>query len=69
MKFYVKSAEKFTRTTPCSNRPVACQLCDEIYWSYNMQTHYSEAHPHSGPVSINIVPTEQEITWLKALAI
>ncbi len=41
VKFSLKSAEKCTKNSPCTNRPVKCSICDQVYWSYNMKSHYT----------------------------
>jgi hypothetical protein len=42
--FSLKSAEKASTTNPCTNRPVACSICSEVYWSYNLTNHHAEKH-------------------------
>ena len=32
-------------SNPCSNRPVHCELCETVYWSYNLASHYLLIHP------------------------
>jgi len=32
------------RSNPCSNRPVACEICKGLYLSYNIQAHYELSH-------------------------
>ena len=43
-KFSLKSAEKCTKSSPCTNRPVTCPLCNTVHWSYNMVFHMKERH-------------------------
>ena len=43
-KFNLKSAEKVSARTPCTNRPVSCSICSETYWSCNLKQHYLEKH-------------------------
>jgi hypothetical protein len=38
--FSLKAAVKMTERSPCTNRPVKCDLCEKIYWSYNIQYHF-----------------------------
>ena len=28
----------------CSNRPIVCKICRNVFWSYNMQDHYEDHH-------------------------
>ena len=46
-KFSLASAQKSTDNTPCTNRPVACQICKVVYWSYALGKHYEQKHPDS----------------------
>ena len=39
------SAKVSTQNTPCTNRPVECALCKEVYWSYSFNRHYEQNHP------------------------
>ena len=45
VKFSLKSAEKLTKSSPCSNRPVICSLCKTktVNWSYDVLTYEGEA--------------------------
>ncbi len=42
--FSLKAAAKMTESSPCTNRPVKCDLCEQIYWSYNIQYHFDIMH-------------------------
>ena len=44
-KFSLKAAEKTTKSSPCTNRPVSCPVCNTVVWSYMMGPHYSHVHP------------------------
>jgi len=33
VKFSMKAVEKTSKYSPCSNRPVRCEICQHIYWS------------------------------------
>ena len=44
VKFSLKSAEKSTKSGPCTNRPISCKICKSIYWSYNLAQHFKERH-------------------------
>ena len=34
-----------TLHAPCTNRPVACSICNLTVWSYSMEQHFEEKHP------------------------
>ncbi len=44
VNFNIKSAQKSNQYSPCTNCPVKCDVCDGIYWSYNMECHFNENH-------------------------
>ena len=44
MKFSLASAAKQTTRKSFTNRPLACEVCGEVYWSYSLQKHYSLSH-------------------------
>lgn len=61
VKFSLKPAEKSTKNKPCTNRPVKCERCDTILWSYNIEAHYRLNHDgHEIPNMIS----EEEIRRL-----
>ena len=33
------------RLSPCTNRPIKCESCNNIIWSYNISAHYKLDHP------------------------
>jgi len=37
---FKKTYDKVIRSNPCSNRPVTCEICKGLYWSYNIRAHY-----------------------------
>ena len=43
-KFSIKSAEKSTKSGPCTNRPITCKVCKTVQWSYNIPQHYQAMH-------------------------
>ena len=47
-KYSMKSAEKCTLSTPCTNRPMQCPLCpkkpDVVHWKLNMPVHWQRNH-------------------------
>jgi len=43
-KFSLKSAEKSTKSGPCTNRPVVCSICSTVQWSYNLPIHFRAKH-------------------------
>lgn len=42
--FSLASAIKISTYACCTNRPIKCELCNSVYWSYNMQKHYESKH-------------------------
>ena len=53
-KFNIKSAEKSTKSGPCTNRPVTCSVCKTVQWSYNLPHHYRVKHSdHPIPARMN----------------
>jgi len=45
VRFYAFSLAPVERIgTFCSNRPVVCKICRNIFWSYNMRSHYENFH-------------------------
>ena len=56
--FNLKSSIKCTSTYPCTNIPVECNLCNGIYWSYNIESHFKISHNNNAsPILI----TEKEM--------
>jgi hypothetical protein len=43
-KFSLKAAEKISKNSPCTNRPVECYVCKIVIWSYNIKVHYERDH-------------------------
>ena len=43
-KFSENRSSKIRKTNPCLNRPVECEHCRDIVWSYNLSTHYKLKH-------------------------
>ena len=46
-KFSLASARTSTQNTPCTNRPVECDICKVVYWSYYLKKRYEENHAAS----------------------
>ncbi|QRV87004.1 hypothetical protein RhiJN_15022 [Ceratobasidium sp. AG-Ba] len=46
-KFSYAAAAQSSKTSPCTNRPVACPLCsgDRCVWSYGLKDHILAVHP------------------------
>ena len=44
-KFSIVAASHSSKTSPCTNRPVKCNICSEINWTFNMTIHYKTFHP------------------------
>ena len=42
--FSLASAIKISTYACCTNRPIIWELCNSVYWSYNMQKHYESKH-------------------------
>lgn len=54
-KFSLKSAEKTTKSGPCTNRPIVCEQCNTVQWSYNMPSHYKLKHTDfPPPVTVSV---------------
>ena len=59
-KFGLGSAGKSSKYSPCTNRPVACTLCNgSAIWSYNMKYHYETVHKNSTLPSEFIIPDSE----------
>ena len=56
-KFSLKAAEKVTKSSPCTNRPVSCPMCNIVVWSYMMDSHYIHVHPNE---TLCILVTSEE---------
>jgi hypothetical protein len=41
------SASKSTTSSPCSNVPRQCPLCEAIIWKYNLKVHIETTHPNA----------------------
>ena len=54
--FSLKPASKGSIRSPCTNRPIICEICNECIWSYNINYHYQSKH------NLNDVPNELKIT-------
>ena len=53
MKFSLKSAETPTKSGPCTNRPITCNHCKTVQWSYNLPKHCEEKHSdHTIPTTV-----------------
>ena len=57
-QFSMKAAAKVTERSPCTNRPVKCDLCEQIYWSYNLEIHYKSMHKNPNTNQINYLITK-----------
>ena len=45
--FSLKAAAKSSKNTPCTKRPVKCEICPaplNIVWTYDLRTHYTNLH-------------------------
>jgi hypothetical protein len=73
-KFNYKAAEKSTNTSPCTNRPILCQLfsiCKKHVWTYNLSLHYKEYHPNEtmDDETKKLMPTQVEISAILKLVV
>ena len=57
-----RTDNKLVKSYPCSNRPVKCDHCEEIYWTYNMETHHLAAH---NEMNFNSLITDNERALIK----
>jgi hypothetical protein len=62
-KSSTEEAKKIPVSYPCLNRPVKCEHCEHIYWSYNMEAHHSKAHRG---IDFEQLVTEEEVRLVKA---
>ena len=65
-KFSIASAEKGSKRSPCTNRPVECQVCKRVFWSYNMFHHIESSHTDYPPSDWKI-KDEEKIAVCKVL--
>ncbi len=66
-EFSLKSAEKSNKNTPCTNRPVKCDICQpplNIIWTCNLKAHYSSLHSHVEIPSYGIIEENEVISSL-----
>lgn len=63
IRFSLKKKKKVIDSYPCSNRPVVCDHCKKVFWSYNMKLHYGNTHPG---IDCPEMITEEEILKVKA---
>ena len=54
--FNLKPTSNGSIRSPCTNRPIVCEICNECIWSYNINYHYQSKH------NLNDVPNELKIT-------
>ena len=63
-KFNLKSACKSSIKTPCTNRPIRCNVCQCVFWSYNILIHHTLNHSHL-TYTDTCHPSEDEIKNVK----
>ena len=63
---FILLAEKISALNPCTNRPVKCDLCKLVVWSYNIRIHYEQTHPNNDLPEIYLLKND-EVEKLKAL--
>ena len=46
--FKLGPAAKMSKRSPCTNRPIRCEVndCKQVYWSYCIIYHYQSMHPN-----------------------
>jgi hypothetical protein len=47
-KLSITAASKYSDTSPCTNHPLECPLCQEgadLVWKYNLPSHIQKVHP------------------------
>ena len=60
VKFSLKSAEMSTKSSPCTNRPITCEHCKTVQWSYNLPKHCKEKHSDY-PIPTTITDEERKL--------
>ena len=65
-KFSITSAAKGSKTSPCTNRPVECQVCKRVFWSYNMYDHVETCHSDY-PKAEWVTKNEEKVALSKVL--
>ena len=58
IQFNNKTATKANTT----NRPLKCEICDKVYWSYNLKTHFELMHNN---IAAPNVVSDEEIDLIK----
>ena len=54
-KFSIKANVNPTKSGPCSNRSINCELCNTVQWSYNLPKHYKDKHSdHPIPTTVTV---------------
>ena len=44
-KFSIKPvAKEFSISGKCTNRPEVCKLCEQVFWTYNFESHFKKSH-------------------------
>ena len=61
IKFSLAAAAKAAGRNPFLNRPVACEVCKEVYWSYALKKHFERSHIGH---TCNIIVSEEEKQWV-----
>ena len=65
-KVSIVAAGKGSKRSPCTNRPVECQLCKRVFWSYNMYQHIETCHSDH-PKSDWVIKEEERVAVSKIL--
>jgi hypothetical protein len=61
--FSLKAAAKSSKSTPTTNRPVPCTLCNKTLWSYNIPIHYKQLH------ATEVLPEEFDLSHAEKYAV
>jgi hypothetical protein len=64
-KFSLKPSKKGSKRSPCTNRPFECQLCNLVFWTYNLKQHYKEKHVLNIAEALDVSEYEKEQVLMK----
>ena len=63
----MKVCEKVPKSYPCSNRPVKCDFCNEIYWRNNIKA--QDSNKHDGINFKSLITKKQVMNFILTLSI
>ena len=63
-KYFYKFSykKKSVKSYPCTNKPVACEQCKGVFWSYSLADHYRKSH--FGVVCPEMISVEERTNLL-----